>query len=242
MISGKDLESYLAGFQNEEYQGKYYKTFKELSQRIPEDSESNMVESEEMAFGTDELKQYFIKTGNLRSADALYFFTRKQKHHIYLFEFKSGFLRKINLATFDDKYWVCEEYDTQRRCKTRANDNKELIEKIIVELKNSIYVKLTESFVILKELIFPRCNDADIQYHVHYIAVVDGINESPLDVLEDGLDELAKVGTKSDKNSIKKMKSCMKKYLVTNENGEHIMYDEADVWTKEKFDASFSRQ
>lgn len=84
MISGKDLESYLVGFQNEEYQGKYYKTFKELSQRIPEDSESNMVESEEMAFGTDELKQYFIKTGNLRSADALYFFTRKQKHHIYL--------------------------------------------------------------------------------------------------------------------------------------------------------------
>ena len=231
MISGKDIESFFLPYQKDEY----YKTFKELSQSNPDDPSTFLVESQEKAYNLDDVKKTLIRKGNLRSADAMYIRHRGNRSTIYLIEFKKGFLRKIKRTNFDPQLWECTEHGVSGSCETGAEYFKKYMEKTKNELMLSLYMKLSESFLLLQTAISPRCMDAEKEYDVKYLAVVDGVNEDPLGTMEDGLNGLA--GKTDDNNNLTSLKKGIKHYILTDDTGQKILYDYADVLLKEEFES-----
>ncbi len=231
MIRGKDIESFFLPYQND----MYYKTFKELSQSKLDDPSTFLVESTEKAYSLDAIKASLIKKGDLRSADAMYIRRRGQRATIYFIEFKKGFLKKINRTNFDSGLWKCTEHGVTESCNTGAEYFKKYLDKTKSELKMSLYMKLSESFILLQNAICPRCSDTETEYDVEYLAVVDGVNEDPLDTMEDGLNGLA--GKTDDKNTLTALKEGVKHYILTADTGHKVLYDNADVLLKEQFES-----
>lgn len=232
MISSKDVESYLvSNYQNE----KYYKTFKELSQSNSDDPSTFLVENTEKAYSLDAIKASLIKKGDLRSADAIYIRHKGQRSTIYIIEFKKGFLKKINKTNFDPELWKCTEHGETESCDIGAKYFKQYLKKTKSELKMSLYMKLSESYLLLQNAICPRCPDTVTGYDVVYLAVVDGVNEDPLDTMGDGLSELA--GESDNNNTLTTLKKGLKDYILTADTGQKILYDNTDILLKEQFEA-----
>ena len=234
MISGKDVDGFFSLYQNDVY----YKPFRELSQSKLDDPSTFLVESSEKAYSLDDIKASLIKKGNLRSADALYIRSRGRRSTIFLIEFKKGFLKKINKTNFDPGLWKCTEHGESESCDTGAEYFKKYLKITKKELKLSLFMKLSESFILLQNAICPRCQDAAKEYDVVYLAVVDGVNEDPLDTMQDGLNGLA--CESDDNNTISSLKKGIKDYILTDNTGQKILYDNADVLLKEEFELMLS--
>lgn len=224
MINNINIEDFLKNYNNK----LFFKTLKELS----EGSNGCLVNSEEMGYNFDEISKSLLRGSKLKSADSIVV----KKDVIYFIEFKTGFEKIINIKNFDYSLWKCEK--TGECCTDGLRYFKNYHQSTLDEMKLSIHLKLIESFLILDKFILPSCVNEEHSYKLKFVAVIDGVNDAPLDMLESGLNSLGKIESKN--NSIDDFKKSLKKYIIKDSENNNLLYDEVNVLQKEEFDRLFS--
>ena len=232
MINDIDVESYLIHFQCEEY----YKTFSELSQSKSDDPTTSIVECDKKAYSFDKLADLYLGEAcshKLSSADALYIEQGTRKDKLYIIEFKTGFKDHISDDNFDEELMLCEKLDPPRLCKDYKNLFFEKRKKEKEILKASLREKAAESYILLCHSLFPQCDKAQKHYQLIFAAVIDDVNNAPIEAIERVNDDL----TESEKsyNPVTESKMSLKKYMAKDTSGNPILYDEVFVWSAEDF-------
>ena len=224
MINNINIEDFFKNYKNQSF----LKPLKELSKG----SNGYLVNSEEMGYNFDEISKDLLGESKLKSADSIVI----KKDVIYFIEFKTGFEKKIYIKNFDYSLWKCEQ--TGEYCKNGLEYLKKYHESILNEMRLSIHLKLIESFFILDKFIIPSCGNKVKSYKLKFIAVIDGVNNAPLDTLESGLNSLSKIESKN--NFLDDFKKSLKKYIIKDSKNNNLLYDEVNVLQKEDFDRLFS--
>lgn len=232
MINDIDIASYLIQLQCEEY----YKAFSELSQSQPDDPTTSMVECDKKAYSFDKLADLYLGATcphKLCSADALYIEQGIKKDKLYIIEFKTGFKDKISDDNFDEQLMTCKKLDPPRLCEEYKKIFFKKREKEKEVLIASLHEKATESYILLCHSLFPQCEETQKQYQLIFAAVIDDVNNDPIEAIERVYDDLTEP-EKSD-NPVTESKISLKKYMAKDTSGNPIMYDKAFVWSVEYF-------
>ena len=232
MINDIDVASYLIQFQCEEY----YKTFSELSQSEPDDPTTSLVQCDKKAYSFDKLADLYLGetcSQKLCSADALYIEQGTQNDKLYIIEFKTGFKDKISADNFDEEKMTCKQLDPPRLCEDYKKlffENRDIKKEV---LKASLHKKAAESYILLCHSLLPQCDKAQKHYQLIFAAVVDDVNNAPIEAIErvyDGLTEPEK-----SNNPITETKISLEKYMVKDASGYPTLYDRTFVWSAEDF-------
>lgn len=224
MIKNINITDFLSKYSEKEFLG----TFKELSKG----SNGILVNSEEIGYNFDAISKDLFRGNKLKSADSI----AVKKDTIYFIEFKTGFKKIIDFKNFDFNLWKCKT--TGNCCKDGLHYFQQYHNATLNEMKLSIHLKLIESFFILDKIIIPNCSYSETSYKLKFIAVIDGVNDAPLDMIESGLNSLSKIESKN--NFIDDFKKSLKKYIIKDSNENNLLFDEVSVLQKEEFDRLFS--
>lgn len=224
MIKNININDFLSKYNETEF----LNTFKELSKG----SNGYLVNSEEIGYNFDAISKDLLNGNKLKSTDSIVV----KNDVIYFIEFKTGFKKIINYKNFDFSLWKCET--TGKCCQDGLRYFKQYHKSTLNEMKLSIHLKLIEIFFILDKFILPNCSNAKFSYKLKFIAVIDGVNDAPLDMIESGLNSLSKIESKN--NFIDDFEKSLKKYIVKDSKENNLLFDEVKVLQKEEFDRLFS--
>ena len=213
MVNGYDIELY---FSNNALK----KPFSELSKNT--NSGKSLVSSTIKGYDYEEFVKPLFPHDCFKMVDAVYF----QDNIIYLIEFKGGFIQQINTGNFNINNWWCD--DGKKYCYEAADIFLKNQELMISQLIESIKGKLLETFAVFHKLIIPKCQPADKEYQVRYVAVVEE-SDIPIDSLESAMSELAGLPKKED-NAVDKLKKSLKKYDINDLSGQPMFFDSIEVW------------
>lgn len=228
MINNVNVKLFFEKYNNDIF----LSSFKEMSGG----SNGCLVESQIKAYNFDIIKETLPCKNKLRSADSLYIKSNSKKDFIFFIEFKTGFEKIINSKNFDERKWKCPNSE-DKQCvdgityfkKSQKLENKELM--------LSIHLKLIESFLIFEKYVLPNCKSNERCASLNYIAVIDGVNVSPLDAIESIMDDMG--GCNSNENEIESFRNSLKKYIIKDSEGNNLLFDNIDVVLKEDFDKMF---
>lgn len=195
------------------------KSFSELS--INKQSGKPLVISETQGYDYETCVLKLFKSNPLKMVDALYI----KDNQLYFIEFKSGFVQNINYDTFDITKWWCNS--AEKTCEEGAKIFLKNQELIIDELIESVKGKLLETNAILFKLILPKCEVSKKSYKIHYVAVVDEL-QNPIESIENVFGSL---GNSIKKESpINRLRDSLKKYNINDAFGNPMFFDYIDVW------------
>ncbi|GEM_PF-4685970 len=225
MIKNIGIEEYLSQYTKE--------TFKELS-REKNGAREPLVDSTGLGYNFDDISKNLFMSEKLKSADAIVI---KEKT-ICVIEFKKGYKKRINSTNFDKSKWICPS--TKAYCEDGAGYFLKYQQLTTKEMNLSIRMKAIESFITLEKFIFPYCSTTNSDYKIKFLAVIDAVNDIPLDIYEYQLCELGNSAGKSTENAVESLKKGLSKYIKKDRDGVDLLYDSVDVYTKEQFDLKFT--
>lgn len=221
MIENIDLVNYFSRFNTD--------TFKNMSIG----SNGPLVESQSYGYNFDQISYDILSGNKLKSVDSIAI----RNGIIYFIEFKTGFKKKISTSNFDKSKWPCPSNDN-KFCEEGAKYFLENQKLTAIEMNQSIQMKLVESFCVFEKFIIPECEESSDSYKVKFIAVIDAVNEIPLEMYENALNSLAKLN--NEDNVLDSLRKSLRKYIIKDKYNKSVFYDEVDVYTKQQFDQLFS--
>ena len=224
MVKNCNISSFLSSYNK--------KTFTELSEN--DETGESLVNNTNLGYDFDSISEGIFGTNKLRSADSVIV----KDDYIIFIEFKSGFKKRIHISNFDKSKWPCKHAEPY--CSEGAEYFLKNQDLTAIEMIQSIQLKAVESFITLEKFIVPKCFEENNNWKVKFVAVIDAVNDIPLDMYEAGLSELGGCDEETLKeNSIVSLKDSLKKYMKKNFNGDGVLYDSVDVMTVENFNMAF---
>lgn len=214
----KDVEKFITG--------KYHNSLDTITNLSKTDGGEAFIISDEKMYNYDTItKELFVNRNIPSSADAIDF----SNNYIEIFEFKTGFKKKITRENFDKSKMTCPK--TNKYCKEYGDLFFKGQRKETEQLIDSIRLKAIESYITLEKMIMPTCNNTTDDLKLCFCVIIDS---DDIDSMEDTLTELANVEVKN--NSVADVKKALSRFCnKADVTGNTYYYDSIEVLSPIEF-------